>query len=145
VKYSIYTGTRWCKTTHTPNSYGLLQKTYPIMHPTTLSQSDLRHLRKKLVQEFNLTYTRASRLEEWQNLLRVLEVEDIPNSITQCKKKIKGIHVNLVDLTQGELRIFSSRADLQRYTIATNKWFPKQEAKKKGCEVLKGLLRVLTY
>jgi hypothetical protein len=63
--------------------------------------------------------------------------------VFDVRQIVKGIHVNLVDLTEGELRIFHSCAELRRYTKATKKWFPREEAKKEGCSVLRGLLRVL--
>ncbi|KAF2684415.1 hypothetical protein K458DRAFT_388885 [Lentithecium fluviatile CBS 122367] len=37
-------------------------------------------------------------LEEWRKLCRDVDIEPVPRSITQCKKALKHVLVNLVDL-----------------------------------------------
>ncbi|KAI0823873.1 hypothetical protein BC628DRAFT_1420612 [Trametes gibbosa] len=76
----------------------------------------------------------ASRLDAWQELCHFLGVHECPASITQCKKALKHIHVNLVDLVDARRRnikpkIFTSRSELASYIVETRKIFPKAKAK----------------
>lgn len=68
-------------------------------------------------------------------------------SLSHClssdrQKEIKKIHVNLVDLmttSGGDVELFPSSSKLSKYTIHTEKFFPKESAHAGG--VLKFLLR----
>ncbi|KAG8723759.1 hypothetical protein FRC09_001845 [Ceratobasidium sp. 395] len=98
-----------------------------------------------LVLQFNDTYgTDQNDLASWQNLCRALGIEDIPDSLSACKKIVKGTHVNLVDLvdmpnTQRPARHFETTAALRKYSKKKKKIFPRDEAKAGG--ILKYLLR----
>lgn len=46
-----------------------------------------RNFRNAIIEEFNATYGTDDRdLSSWQNLCRVVGVEPVPETITQCKK-----------------------------------------------------------
>ncbi|KAI0648426.1 hypothetical protein C8Q79DRAFT_906310 [Trametes meyenii] len=75
-----------------------------------------------------------SRLEAWQALCRHLGKNGVYTSITQCKKALKHVHVNLIDLVNSKnsackLQIFKSASELAAYTRETTKIFPKGRAK----------------
>ncbi|PSN59007.1 hypothetical protein BS50DRAFT_509359 [Corynespora cassiicola Philippines] len=86
----------------------------------------------------------ASRLQNWQSLCLELGIRENIGSITQCRKKLSRVHVNIVDLIDGrrtgdEPPMFPSMKALRRYTRSMGKFFPKEEAKAEG--FLKALLR----
>jgi len=55
---------------------------------------------------------------------------------------IKRTHVNLVDLLSGaDIRVFRNREELVEYTRATERYFPKKEAKERGGGLLRCMLR----
>ncbi|KAH0613061.1 uncharacterized protein H6S33_009441 [Morchella sextelata] len=104
-----------------------------------------------MVQEFNNRYgTNEKDLESWRNLCRVFGIgeDEMPESITKCKKEIAKIHVNLVDLIElpphssgpvTAARIFPTLKALKKYTKKTGKYFSRNDAKAGG--ILKSLLR----
>ncbi|KAG8769066.1 hypothetical protein FRC12_005188 [Ceratobasidium sp. 428] len=98
-----------------------------------------------LVLQFNETYgTDQNDTASWQNLCRVLQIEDVPEDITSCKKIVKSTHVNFVDLvempnTQRPVKHFKSCVSLSWYSKKKDKIFPRDEAKAGG--ILKYLLR----
>ncbi|PUU77270.1 hypothetical protein B9Z19DRAFT_987421 [Tuber borchii] len=105
--------------------------------------------RQALIDEFNHMFgMNDSDLENWQRLCRVVGVpeERIPGSITQCRKTLSTIHVNLIDLIEtryvgrGIPQRFPTLAALGKYTRDTGKFFPR-EAKSGG--ILGRLLREL--
>ncbi|KAK0515346.1 hypothetical protein JMJ35_002725 [Cladonia borealis] len=84
------------------------------------------------------------KLEDWQVLCQELRVSPIPASITQCKKALHKVHVNIIDLIdsrrQGtQVKIFATTQKLVSYTRATGNIFPKTKAKENV--LLKVLLR----
>ncbi|KAK5011089.1 hypothetical protein LTR60_004831, partial [Cryomyces antarcticus] len=80
----------------------------------------------------------ASKLEKWQELCEEVGVEDVPNSVTQCKKALNSVNVNLVDLINARragksVKCFRTRKELVAYTRKTpGKIFPKELAKQDG-------------
>ncbi|KAG8723758.1 hypothetical protein FRC09_001844 [Ceratobasidium sp. 395] len=98
-----------------------------------------------LVLQFNETYgIDGDDLASWQNLCRVVRVQGVPGTVGACKKAIKKIHVNLVDLvdqpnTRITVKRFKNRLALSTYSVAEEKIFPKNDAKAGG--ILKHLLR----
>ncbi|KAL7273177.1 hypothetical protein RUND412_003989 [Rhizina undulata] len=97
--------------------------------------------RTAMIEEFNQMYgTDANDLAAWQKLC-VFCGKEAPSSITQCRKVVKKIHVNLVDLIQHDSvpTIFPSLRALRNYTQQTGKYFPRRHAKQGG--LLKHLLR----
>lgn len=50
-----------------------------------------RDFRNAMIDEFNRTYgTDYKNLESWQNLCRVVGIDPVPETITQCRK-VRGI------------------------------------------------------
>ncbi|KAF2843958.1 hypothetical protein T440DRAFT_529394 [Plenodomus tracheiphilus IPT5] len=96
-----------------------------------------------LVIRFNGLYgTDVADIENWHKLCVALYIEPLPDTIHHCKKKIKTIHVNLVDLvdvSRDAVELFPSLGELREYTIGSGKFFPKRSAYADG--VLKFLLR----
>ncbi|KAI0355124.1 hypothetical protein OH77DRAFT_1403657 [Trametes cingulata] len=75
-----------------------------------------------------------SRLQAWQELCRHLGLTTIPTSIRGCKKALKPIHVNLIDLVDSKRQnttpeIFPSEDALAAYIRRTGKIFMKDRAK----------------
>lgn len=93
----------------------------------------------------------AGKLEGWQSLCEEVRISVVPNSITQCKKALAKINVNLIDLidsrrTGQPLGLFQSKALLMRYTCQGGKhkkMFPKEDSKENG--FLKGLLKTFCW
>ncbi|KAH8155789.1 uncharacterized protein LAJ45_00801 [Morchella importuna] len=106
-----------------------------------------RRFRSAMIDEFNATYgTDNNDLESWKNLCRVVRVDPVPETITQCRKAVRRTHVNLVDLIDhdvrnggGQVKKFKTLRQLREYTHETEKYFPKNPAKAGG--ILKALLR----
>ncbi|PWW75955.1 hypothetical protein C7212DRAFT_29675, partial [Tuber magnatum] len=105
--------------------------------------------RQALVDEFNHIFGMDGRnLGNWQRLCRVVGVpeERIPGTITQCRKMLSIIHVNLIDLVEtrypgrGTPRRFQTLTDLRNYTLSTKKFFPREAS---GGGILGRLLREL--
>ncbi|KAF2713800.1 hypothetical protein K504DRAFT_462284 [Pleomassaria siparia CBS 279.74] len=94
----------------------------------------------------NLLGTDPKKLANWQRLCSILNIEPIPQSITQCKKSYKSVWVNLYDVVDHlrdpdtvPLRHFRSYGDFWRNAKGRNRIFPKEEAKKNA------FLRVLLH
>ncbi|KAF7514064.1 hypothetical protein GJ744_004389 [Endocarpon pusillum] len=101
--------------------------------------------RARLVnQEFNAYFgSNLNNLAAWQALCKAVSITPIPSSVTQCKKLLKKVYVNIYDLIDaarlGEVaRTFPSNQKLAAYT-RQNKIFPKREAKLN--KLLKFMLR----
>ncbi|CAE6457930.1 unnamed protein product [Rhizoctonia solani] len=102
-------------------------------------------LKDALVHEFNAIYgTDHESLAAWQSLCRVLNLTSIPEQLEACRRLVKSMHVNIVDLvdtpaTQVPVTHFPSEEALSTYTIKNGKYFPKESAYAGG--LLKYLLR----
>ncbi|KAF1932868.1 uncharacterized protein M421DRAFT_416470 [Didymella exigua CBS 183.55] len=102
------------------------------------------------ISEFGRLYGNdddVSKLEKWQELCREVHVQEVPSSITQCKKVLGGRNmlVNLVNLIDhrlvGEKVIrFKSYKAFVEYTSDGRK-FPLRKAKEEG--FIRALLRKL--
>ncbi|KAJ4369229.1 hypothetical protein N0V83_006314 [Neocucurbitaria cava] len=96
-----------------------------------------------MVIRFNSLYgTDVADLGNWHKLCIAVCIEPLPATIPECKKRIKDVHVNLVDLvdTSGrDVELFTCLDELREYTIENGKYFPKESAYAGG--VLKFLLR----
>ncbi|KAF7967139.1 hypothetical protein HWV62_5006 [Athelia sp. TMB] len=101
-------------------------------------------LKDAMVMQFNQYYgTDIEDINNWQILCQVLGISPIPQELQACREVVKQTHVNIVDLvddsSDSDVKIFKSLDDLRAYTIATQKYFPKENAYAGG--VLKFLLR----
>ncbi|KAJ7679433.1 hypothetical protein DFH06DRAFT_1166616 [Mycena polygramma] len=68
-----------------------------------------------------------------QSLCRLLGVDPIPGNIKECRKAVRGVHVNLVDLVDwgrmgSAIHRFETEQDLAEYTRTSQKYFPQGEA-----------------
>ncbi|KAG5966809.1 hypothetical protein E4U57_001815 [Claviceps arundinis] len=91
--------------------------------------------RQALVDEFGAIYgVDDNKLDVLQKLCEKLEINPLPQSIADCKEVIQAHYVNIVDFvdckrTGVPIHKFADLKQLQRYTIETEKIFPKWEAK----------------
>ncbi|CAE6336613.1 unnamed protein product [Rhizoctonia solani] len=114
---------------------------------TWQSSGALGGLRHALVLQFNLTYgTDQNDLASWQNLCRAMDVTNIPEKLSDCKKLVDTIYVNLVDLvdmpnTGKKAKLFKTEGELSTYTKNSKKVFPREDARAGG--LLKHLLRCI--
>ncbi|KAK7177635.1 hypothetical protein PSPO01_16314, partial [Paraphaeosphaeria sporulosa] len=85
-----------------------------------------------MVIRFNSLYgTDVADLGNWHKLCIAVCIEPLPATISECKARIKDVHVNLVDLvdTSGRnVELFTCLDELSEYTIETGKFFPKESA-----------------
>ncbi|KAJ7030195.1 hypothetical protein C8F04DRAFT_1114195 [Mycena alexandri] len=82
-------------------------------------------------------------LDGWQGLCATVGIEEIPNSITQCKKVLRTVWVNIFDLVDAKstgqpAKTHASADALRKYSMKKKKIFPKKAAK--GNPFLKVLL-----
>lgn len=93
----------------------------------------------------------GSSLEHYQGVCRDLEINPIPDSVDECKKQLKEVFVNIVDLMQYRMdrqsgrtaqrpRMFDTLEELSEYSNTHRKYYNKEEAK---AEMLRELLKVL--
>ncbi|KAI9446048.1 hypothetical protein H4582DRAFT_1903111 [Lactarius indigo] len=81
-------------------------------------------------------------INNWLKLCFVLRIDPAPDTLRKCRTAVLRKHVNLVDLVHGskeEVRIFKTEKELSEYTMETEKYFPKKDAKDGG--VLRALRR----
>ncbi|KAJ6602364.1 hypothetical protein B0H10DRAFT_1823132 [Mycena sp. CBHHK59/15] len=76
-----------------------------------------------------------NRLAGWQSLCALVGVEDVPESIVQCKQALHNVWVNIFDLIDAQrtgkpVKRHASAVALGKYSKKTSKIFPKAEAKK---------------
>ncbi|KAL8908426.1 MAG: hypothetical protein Q9207_000845 [Kuettlingeria erythrocarpa] len=79
----------------------------------------------------------GNKLDAWQNLCRELNLNGNLRSITQCKKALKGVHVNIHDLLDARrlrapVQTFPTASALAQYTRETRRYFPLDEAKRES-------------
>ncbi|KAF9442695.1 hypothetical protein P691DRAFT_680939 [Macrolepiota fuliginosa MF-IS2] len=106
----------------------------------------MSRFRVALIQQFNLTYgTDINNLNGWHAMMTHMGVDPLPETVAECKKIVKRLFVNLVDLVDArgdptqQVRLFNSEVALSKYTRKSKKIFPRDEAKAGG--ILKFLLR----
>ncbi|KAF2133312.1 hypothetical protein P153DRAFT_282093 [Dothidotthia symphoricarpi CBS 119687] len=91
-----------------------------------------------LMAEVNFYYgTCMNRLESWQELCSEVRIEKIPTSITQCKKALKSVYVNLFNVIdhrrnpEFKVKVCGSYAEFVKYT-RNGRTFPRACAKQGG-------------
>ncbi|EGN97585.1 hypothetical protein SERLA73DRAFT_57238 [Serpula lacrymans var. lacrymans S7.3] len=113
--------------------------------PSRLWDIAYARFRDALTEQFNHIYgTDVNDYASWKMLAEVLRISPLPDTIPGCRKKIKGVFVNITDLvdtprTGESVKLFKSESALADYTITSDKFFPREEAKAGG--ILKFLLR----
>ncbi|KAJ1309477.1 hypothetical protein OPQ81_006252 [Rhizoctonia solani] len=84
-----------------------------------------------LTKDFNdICGTDEKDLASWQKLCAVLNLRDIPDDVELCKRLVKPMYVNPVDLvdtpyTGKPPKHFRSEGELSEYTKRTGKYFPR--------------------
>ncbi|KAL8715982.1 MAG: hypothetical protein Q9220_000649 [cf. Caloplaca sp. 1 TL-2023] len=84
------------------------------------------------------------KLAGWQMLCQELGLRGDMRSVTQCKKALKKIHVNILDMIDArragaQVARFPSQRALAQYTSDHRRYFPLSDAK--GENLIKILLR----
>ncbi|KAH3973274.1 hypothetical protein HBH70_064700 [Parastagonospora nodorum] len=89
--------------------------------------------------------TDMGKLEMWQEMCCLCRIEDIPTSITQCKKALAKVHLNIFNFLDHcrnpkvfELKLFRNISKLREYTVP-NFIYPLKRAK--ADTFIKALLR----
>ncbi|KAK6343526.1 hypothetical protein TWF730_011116 [Orbilia blumenaviensis] len=107
--------------------------------------------------EFTARVGNGFALIDWQRLAKVIGIEPLPQSITQCRKMIKRENINIYHILHAyrrareiqniddirpstEIQRFKSVGELRRYTQKHGMFYSKEQAKG---SVLKGLLKHL--
>ncbi|KAF2202904.1 hypothetical protein GQ43DRAFT_479509 [Delitschia confertaspora ATCC 74209] len=135
----------------TPNSKAGLPTEFKRLarHMCWVPNSDewRKYREEAYTSEFEFWYgSDSTKLERWQQLCEEVGISPAPPSITKCRKALRGVHINLVDLVNcrrsgfGRPRRFQSYQQLRNYTL-NRRTYPKEAAKKEG--FIKELLRVL--
>lgn len=102
-------------------------------------------IKDALAQQFNDIYgTDVNDLASWQNLCSVLNLSNVPEEIGPCRRLVKSLYVNMVDLvdtpiTQKPVVHFESEVALSEYTKSTGKFFPRDSVR--AGDLLEYLLR----
>ncbi|KAF2790347.1 hypothetical protein K505DRAFT_282758 [Melanomma pulvis-pyrius CBS 109.77] len=110
------------------------------------SKSEIQRRAEAYAEDFGtLLGTDPKKLETWQKLCNILDIEPTPQSVTQCKKSYSRVWVNLYNLIGHlrdpdtvPLRSFKSYGEFSKYTKRAGHVFPKTAAKKNA--FLKALL-----
>jgi len=107
-------------------------------------------LRALWIQAAELEFSGSS-LQDYQDLCHELQIYPVPGSLEECKDRLTGVYVNIVDLVQyrrdkrmgvldggeGPWR-FESLGGLREYSVEERKVWPWHEAKS---EMLRELLK----
>ncbi|TFK69026.1 hypothetical protein BDN72DRAFT_841113 [Pluteus cervinus] len=142
AEYPLFT---YIPTNHPSDEFARLKSVYHWGRKGRRYKEAKRRYNSALVIEFGKIYgSDEGSLDSWKMLCDVLGVEDVPETISACKKIVKRTHVNLVDLvatfvTGKPVEIFRDQGELRTYTRGTMKIFPKERAK--SSSLLKCLLR----
>ena len=103
---------------------------------------------KRAWQEVVESEFAGSSIFHYQSLCEDLEIDPIPNTVSECKRELRTIFVNIVDLMQyrrdgrtgRKPRRFNDVENLKEYSLSHGKYYPKESAK---AEMLRELLKVL--
>ena len=90
----------------------------------------------------------GSTIDHYQSLCEDLEIDPIPETVTECKSELRAVFVNIVDLMQyrrngrrgRKPELFGTVEELRIYSVAHKKFYSKENAK---AEMLRELLKVL--
>ncbi|CAE6387535.1 unnamed protein product [Rhizoctonia solani] len=104
-------------------------------------------MNEALTEQFNAIYGKdPGDIVAWRNLCSVLDLAEIPTEISACKRLIKSLYINIVDLvdqpvTNVRVGYFRTEQELASYTREKEKFYSLQAAKAGG--LLKRLLRFI--
>ncbi|VDC02967.1 unnamed protein product [Peniophora sp. CBMAI 1063] len=97
-------------------------------------------LRDALIRQFELIFgTEVRSLRSWQLLCTAIGLEDIPDTLKECRELVEEVYVNLIDLIEKmrllalnesyNVRLFENETKLAEYTTAADKILPRPQAK----------------
>ncbi|CAE6500316.1 unnamed protein product [Rhizoctonia solani] len=104
-------------------------------------------MNEALTEQFNAIYGKdPDDVAAWRNVCSALNLAEIPTEKSACKKLIKSLFINIVDLvdqpvTDVRVGYFRTEQQLARYTWKHGKVYSLQAAKAGG--LLKHLLRAI--
>ncbi|KAK3906800.1 hypothetical protein C8A05DRAFT_29346 [Staphylotrichum tortipilum] len=91
---------------------------------------------RAIVREFD-EYFGTGTLDDWQRLCRDVGLAGYYPSITQCRKALRTVHINIHDLLDAVKQgrhppRFGNPQQLAEYTVNSGKIFPKIKVKAMG-------------
>ncbi|CUA77962.1 hypothetical protein RSOLAG22IIIB_12940 [Rhizoctonia solani] len=101
-------------------------------------------MNEALTDQFNAIYGKDPKdIVAWRNLCSALNLAEIPTEVSACKKLIRSLYINIVDLvdqpvTDVRVGYFRTEHELARYTREHEKFYSLQAAK--AGALLKSLL-----
>ncbi|KAG0274485.1 hypothetical protein BGZ95_009726 [Linnemannia exigua] len=95
---------------HMRNAFKRLAKSKGWSEKKRATEREIFH--RSVVQDLN---TRFIKLEHYQNLCKEL-FDDVPSTITQCKKLLTSKYVNIWDIVEGRYRYFEEYKEFRSYT-----------------------------
>ncbi|KAF8599061.1 hypothetical protein BDV93DRAFT_560715 [Ceratobasidium sp. AG-I] len=144
-----YTGFQYNPAQPSVNQFNRLRRTQGWSKKDGEFTHAYRRFHRALVLQFNATYgTDQNNLASWQNLCRALKIEEIPSELSKCRKVVKKLFINLIDLidmpnTGRPVRHFKTEVQLSKYCKRTEKIILKEDAHAGG--LLKYLLRQIIF
>lgn len=100
-------------------------------------QKSTRSKKNTVVGLWEDYFGEETQLGNWQRLCVDVGMEEIPTSITQCRKALGKVWVNIFDFLDAKaegkpVKRYSSEHKLATYTLKSGKIFPKSHAKQGG-------------
>jgi len=147
--FARYTDFPYNPATPVITEFNRLSKFFKWTAKSSEKRAARRAFRNAMVMQFNDFFgTDVNDIRSWHNLCQVLNIVPVPEGLGACKKAVKAVYVNLVDLvdmkrTGKVAQQFNSEKELSVYSKKTEKIFPKKEAKAGG--VLRFLLRHIMH
>ncbi|KAA8574117.1 hypothetical protein EYC84_005639 [Monilinia fructicola] len=93
--------------------------------------------KKNVVSLWEDYFGNETQLANWQKLCVDVGMEEIPTSITQCRKALGKVWVNIFDFLDAKangkpVKRYKSEQKLATYTMNSGKIYPKKQAKQGG-------------
>ncbi|RAL66261.1 hypothetical protein DID88_005932 [Monilinia fructigena] len=93
--------------------------------------------KKNVVGLWSDYFGNETQLANWQRLCVDVGMEEVPTSITQCRKALGKVWVNIFDFLDARavgkpVKRFESERKLAAYTMKSGKIYPKKQAKEGG-------------
>ncbi|PQE29306.1 transcription factor Zn C2H2 protein [Rutstroemia sp. NJR-2017a BBW] len=93
--------------------------------------------KKTVVGDWEDYFGNETNLANWQRLCTDVGIEELPTSITQCRKALGKVWVNIYDFLDAKaagkpIKKYKSERQLAAYTLNSGKIYPKKHAKEGG-------------
>ncbi|KAI9645466.1 hypothetical protein NHQ30_006205 [Ciborinia camelliae] len=104
---------------------------------TTKTKTKIKTKKNTVVGLWEDYFGNETQLANWQRLCIDVGMEEIPTSITQCRKALGKVWVNIFDFLDAKaegkpVKRYKSEQKLATYTINSGKIYPKKQAKQGG-------------